>query len=220
MCNFFTFFSDGEGHIKFVAPEIVAQIMVSGNPKKYDNFSSHTTQAEILQISEDKFNKWEYDVWTKKLTLDTKNSEDDTELVLDAVNEYLRGKDLQVLSTLFSQNSKSGGDMSTLTGGYGSTLTGGDMSTLTGGDGSTLTGGDRSTLTGGYGSTLTGGYGSTLTGGDGSTLEAGKNSVIINRWYDYQSEEWRMITKLITDDIAGRTFKSDGENFTEIIEEN
>ncbi|HET8687754.1 MAG TPA: hypothetical protein VFM18_13970 [Methanosarcina sp.] len=90
------------------------------------------------------------------------------------------------------EQSAMGGNYSVLTSGNYSTLTGGDCSTLNGGNGSTLNGGDCSTLTGGEDSTLTGGIGSTLTGGDCSTLSI--------KWFDHETNRYRISIAYVGED--------------------
>ncbi len=106
MCKFFSAISDGKGKVLFFKEKDVAQIMAEGNPKNYSP-NSHTSIADFNGIKgekEDKWNKWEYDVQTRTLKLDNKNTVDDSEKVKKVIEKFLKGKDTGVLRNLYGLN--------------------------------------------------------------------------------------------------------------------
>ena len=107
MCNFFSCNSNGEGKVLFFKLEDVAKIMAEGNPKSYE-FNSHTSIAHyhgVCGLSEDGWNKWEYDVDKKVLNVDTLNTKDDRKAVLKEIEKYLGGKDVGFIRNLYNWNS-------------------------------------------------------------------------------------------------------------------
>ena len=107
MCKFFSAISNGEGEVKFFKPEDIAREMAKGNPKRYD-WNSHTSIASYHGINgaeEDKWNKWEYDVDKKKLSVDSLNSTNDDKRVARVVRAFLKESDLLYLRNMYGNNS-------------------------------------------------------------------------------------------------------------------
>ena len=83
MCEFFSLLSDGKGKIYFFDSEMRKKII--DGETEYETTESHTSIAHYYRFvgeQEDKLNKWEYDVFTRKLTLDSKGTKLDKDEVL------------------------------------------------------------------------------------------------------------------------------------------
>ena len=78
MCTFFSLVSDGEQVYYF---DSVIRKKIIKNKLKYDSTDSHTSIADYYKLKEDKLNKYEYDVFAKKLTVDQINTKDDRKRV-------------------------------------------------------------------------------------------------------------------------------------------
>ena len=73
MCKFLSVISNGKGKVAFFKIDEVAKLMAEGNPKSYD-WNSHTSVAHFIGLTakqEDKWNKWEYNVESKELVVDS-----------------------------------------------------------------------------------------------------------------------------------------------------
>ena len=77
MCKFFSLVSDGHGSIRYFGAKERTEINEKGNPKHYE-FDSHTSICDYYKINEDKCNKYEYNPFTKKFTVDQINNENDS----------------------------------------------------------------------------------------------------------------------------------------------
>ena len=107
MCKFHSSISDGKGNVLFFQPSDITEIMAEGNPKNID-FNSHSqigAYSNINGIMYDRWNKWEYDPKTKKLTQDTLCVEDDSSRVKKVLDSFFKGKDLGYLINLYNRNS-------------------------------------------------------------------------------------------------------------------
>jgi hypothetical protein len=110
MCKFFSSISNGNGKVLFFKIDQIVKIMVDGNPENYD-FNSHTSIAHFNGIKgakEDNWNKWEYNVDTDTLEVDTLNTTDDRKKVLGAIKRYLKGKDIGYIRNIQNMNSGNG----------------------------------------------------------------------------------------------------------------
>jgi len=99
--------SNGKGGVKFFKVEDIAKIMAEGNKENY-NWNSHTSIAHYYGHDEDRWNKWEYDPYKKELVADSLVTENDKAVVKEAIEEYLKNKDVGYLRNLYNRNS---GDM-------------------------------------------------------------------------------------------------------------
>ena len=107
MCTFFSAISDGLGNVRFFTPEDIVGQMAIGNPKSY-NWNSHTSIAHfngLLPKQEDMWNKWEYNVSTKKLRQDSLVAIDDSKKVKRVIVAYLKDKDIGWLQNIYNRNS-------------------------------------------------------------------------------------------------------------------
>ena len=107
MCKFMSVNSNGKGDVKFFKVEDIAKIMAEGNKENY-NWNSHTSIAHYYGHDEDRWNKWEYDPYKKELVADSLVTENDKAVVKEAIEEYLKNKDVGYLRNLYNMNS---GDM-------------------------------------------------------------------------------------------------------------
>ena len=107
MCKFMSVNSNGKGGVKFFKVEDIAKIMAEGNKENY-NWNSHTSIAHYYGHDEDRWNKWEYDPYKKELVADSLVTENDKAVVKEAIEEYLKNKDVGYLRNLYNRNS---GDM-------------------------------------------------------------------------------------------------------------
>ena len=71
MCNFFSLISDGNGKILYFDSEIRKKIINGDLDYETD---SHSSIAAYYKLNEDRFNKWEYNVFTKELKEDQVNA--------------------------------------------------------------------------------------------------------------------------------------------------
>jgi len=71
MCNFFSLISDGNGKILYFDSEIRKKIINGDLDYETD---SHSSIAAYYKLNEDRFNKWEYNVFTKELKEDQINA--------------------------------------------------------------------------------------------------------------------------------------------------
>ena len=76
MCKFFSCVSDGHGSIRYFSAKERTEIN-NFNPKDY-KFDSHSSICHYFLINEDKWNKYEYNPFTKKFVVDTLNNTDDS----------------------------------------------------------------------------------------------------------------------------------------------
>jgi hypothetical protein len=107
MCKFFSCISNGKGKTLFFTPTQIITEMVKGNPNEY-NWNSHTSIASfngIIGVSEDRWNKWEYNIEDKVLRIDNLNVVDDNDKVKKVVDRFLEGKDVLFLQNLYNRNS-------------------------------------------------------------------------------------------------------------------
>ena len=73
MCNFFSFLSNGNGKTLYFEPE-QREAFEKDNKEGFE-YDSHTFIACFFEIKgkdEDRWNRWEYNPYSKKLTLDQK----------------------------------------------------------------------------------------------------------------------------------------------------
>ena len=108
MCNFFSCISDGHGSIRYFGAKEITEIEEQGNPKNYE-FDSHSSICNYFEINEDKWNKYEYNPFTKKFEVDTLNNKNDSAHVekqvrnldfTDIFETGLFGIDLRYLESL------------------------------------------------------------------------------------------------------------------------
>ena len=104
MCKFMSVNSNGKGDVKFFKVEDIAKIMAEGNKENY-NWNSHTSIAHYYGHDEDRWNKWEYDPYKKELVADSLVTENDKAVVKEAIEEYLKNKDVGYLRNLYNMNS-------------------------------------------------------------------------------------------------------------------
>jgi len=104
MCKFMSVNSNGKGGVKFFKVEDIAKIMAEGNKENY-NWNSHTSIAHYYGHDEDRWNKWEYDPYKKELVADSLVTENDKAVVKEAIEEYLKNKDVGYLRNLYNMNS-------------------------------------------------------------------------------------------------------------------
>ena len=89
MCKFMSLVSTGNGKPLYFDAKIRKQIIAKKkvNGVSYEKTDSHTSIADYFGYKaekEDKLNKYEYDVWTKHLTIDQKNADvDDSKQIKD-----------------------------------------------------------------------------------------------------------------------------------------
>ena len=88
MCKFFSLCSQGSGKPLYfdstIRKKIIKGEKINGN--KYETTDSHTSIAHYFGfegLAEDKLNKYEYDVWTKRLEIDHLGAKDDSKLIKD-----------------------------------------------------------------------------------------------------------------------------------------
>ena len=77
MCNFFSCVSDGHGSIRYFGSKERTEIEKLGNPEDY-KFDSHSSICHYFGINEDKWNKYEYNPFTKIFVVDQLNNKDDS----------------------------------------------------------------------------------------------------------------------------------------------
>jgi len=107
MCQFFSCISDDKGKVAYFTVQDIVEQMSLGNPETYD-WNSHTSIAHFIGLSpteEDKWNKWEYNTNTKKITADSLVTTDDRKKVLVSIKKYLKDKDLAFLLNFYNRNS-------------------------------------------------------------------------------------------------------------------
>ena len=84
MCKFFSLVSQGDGKPLYFDAEMRKKI-IKGK-FKYESTDSHTSIADYFGhkgLDEDKLNKYEYDVWTKKIEIDHLGAKDDSKVIKD-----------------------------------------------------------------------------------------------------------------------------------------
>ena len=79
MCKSISLISNGRGKIYFFDLKI-RQELEKLNPEKY-NYDSHTSIASYFKVDEDRFNKYEYNVFTKHFEIDQINTRDDSDKI-------------------------------------------------------------------------------------------------------------------------------------------
>ena len=77
MCKFFSCVSDGHGSIRYFSAKERTEIEEQGNPKHYE-FDSHSSICNYFGINEDKWNKYEFNPFTKDFVVDILNNTDDS----------------------------------------------------------------------------------------------------------------------------------------------
>ena len=88
MCKFFSLVSQGDGKPLYFDAKIRKQIIAKKkvNGVSYESTDSHTSIADYFGhkgLDEDKLNKYEYDVWTKKIEIDHLGAKDDSKAIKD-----------------------------------------------------------------------------------------------------------------------------------------
>ena len=84
MCKFFSLCSQGDGKPLYFDAKIRKDIIAKKS--KYQTTDSHTSIADHFGhkgLDEDKLNKYEYDVWTKKISIDHLGARDDSKQIKD-----------------------------------------------------------------------------------------------------------------------------------------
>jgi len=94
MCSFFSLVSNGNGFIYYIGTEyrekMVKNELLDRNGNRITEPDSHTSIMAYHGIygeEEDKYNKWEYDPKSDYLLLDTLNTFDDREKVLEKIKQ-------------------------------------------------------------------------------------------------------------------------------------
>ena len=88
MCKFMSLVSTGNGKPLYFDAKIRKQIIAKEkvNGVSYESTDSHTSIADYFGhkgLDEDKLNKYEYDVWTKKIEIDHFGAKDDSKAIKD-----------------------------------------------------------------------------------------------------------------------------------------
>ena len=88
MCKFFSLVSQGDSKPLYFDAKIRKQIIAKKkvNGVSYESTDSHTSIADYFGhkcLDEDKLNKYEYNVWTKKIEIDHLGAKDDSKAIKD-----------------------------------------------------------------------------------------------------------------------------------------
>ena len=108
MCKYFSAISNGKGKVLFFKLEDIQKLQQQDNPESYD-CNSHTSIAHFNSIKgeqEDKWNKWEYDNYNKKLKLDGDLvAKDDSKQVKKVIEKYLADNNAIYCQKIYLNNS-------------------------------------------------------------------------------------------------------------------